>query len=176
MIDRIDELSALADQLWAESLRDTAKLADCRDQLATAYDGMQLQPRVYERLARQSEKPLLQRALAVRDSPADAPLRREIEQIVRLEIEDFLALEEEIAAKLRQIDAAREAVVQAHHDQIEAYVREAGRTDDVSLAAGRQGARLAAMRFDDREGFDFMDYAELWIDRELDRVGLSDVE
>jgi hypothetical protein len=171
VIERIDHLNSLADAAWAELPRNTDKLRDYASQLAEAYDAINFRLRVYERLVRQSEKPLLADAEAARDLPCDAPSRMAIERLLRMEIEDYLALESGIASNLRRIDAERDAVVRAHCDLTDAYVRSTGRTDEISLAAGRHGARLATTGFDEREGFRFMDYAYAWIDRELDRVG-----
>jgi DNA-directed RNA polymerase sigma subunit (sigma70/sigma32) len=174
VVERIDLLNSLADAAWAELPRNAAKLRDYASQLADAYDAINLRLRVYERLVRQSDKPLLADAEAARDLPCDASSRISIERFLRMEVEDYLALESEIASNLRRIDVERDAVVQAHRDLTDAYVRSLGRTDEISLAAGRYGVRLATTRFDEREGFRFMDYAYAWIDRELNRVGQAE--
>lgn len=171
LIERIAQLNGLADSEWAELPRSTDKLSEYNSLLAEAYDAIRLHSRVYERLVRQTEKPVLADAQAVKDLPCDSPSRREIERFVRMEIEDYLALELEIASNLRQVDAERNAVVVAHSELTDNYVRGTGRTDEVSLAAGRHGVRIATTRFDNRQGYGFMDYASAWIDRELDRIG-----
>ena len=171
VIERIDHLNSLADAAWAELPRNTDKLTDYASQLAEAYDATHLKLRVYERLVRQTEKPLLADAEAARDLPCEAQTRMSIERLLRMNIEDYVALESEIASNLGRIDAERHAVVRAHRDLTDTYVRSTGRTDENSLAAGQHGVWLATTQFDERQGYDFMDYASAWIDRELDRVG-----
>lgn len=174
LIDRIGQLNDLADAAWSELVRNGGDHADYATELAEAYDELHLHSRVYERLVRQSEKPMLLAAQGARDLPGDAPSRRSIERSLRMAIEDYLALESEIANNLRQIDTARNIVVEAHLEAIDEYVRGKGRNDQISLAAGRHAVRLATTRFDDRQGYGFMSYAHAWIDRELDRVGEAD--
>ena len=174
LVEHIAQLNDLADAEWAERPRSTEKLTQYNSLLAEAYDAIHLHPRVYERLVRQLEKPVLADARSFKDLPNDSPSRREIERFLRLEIEDYLALESEIASNLRQVDTARNAVVESHRELTDEYVRATGRNDEISIAAGRHAVGLATTRFDDRKGYGFMDYASQWIDRELDRVGQAE--
>lgn len=171
LIERISQLNDSADAEWAALPRNAERLSGYASQLAEAYDAIRLHSRVYERLVRQTDKPLLTDALAVRDLPCDEPSRIAIERFLRMEIEDYLTLESEISANLLHVDALRDAVVDAHCESTDEYVRGTGRNDKISLAAGRHGVRLATTCFDHRQGYEFMDYVSAWIDRELARVG-----
>ncbi len=85
--------------------------------------------------------------------------------------EEYVQLESDIAALLDQIDADRDAFATTHRGFSDAYVRSRGHNDEVSLAAGFLGVRLAANCFDERNGYPFNEYVTSWIDRELKRVG-----
>ena len=172
LIGRIEHFNGLADDAWAQP-RNTDKLAEYDGVLLEAYDAIQIQPRVYERLVRRTVKPVLDDAQVAKDLPCDDPSRLAIEQFVRLEIEDYLATESETASIVQQIDADRDSVVQAYHEPMHEYLQAKGRSDEASFAAGLNGIRLAATSFDDRQGYGFMDYAGAWIDRELDRANQS---
>lgn len=89
LIDRIAQLNDLADAAWADRARNADKLIDYTSQLAAAYDAIHLHPRVYERLARQGDKPLLTDAQAALDLPCDAPTRIVIERFRPRDAEGF---------------------------------------------------------------------------------------
>jgi hypothetical protein len=168
VIERIEELDARANAAWSEG---GDALASIVAMLSEACDAVRLRPRGYERLVRQSDKPIIARAVQARDLAANHPRRLGLERILRLPVDDYLRLEEQIQATLTTIDSDRDAIALAYRELADAYVRAAGYRDEVSLAAGRLGTRLAVNMFDERPGYDFMEYAGPWIDRELERVG-----
>lgn len=171
LIQRMEHVNDQANASWEHSPQNRETMREHYVQLVELYDAVQLLPLAYERLSRQSEKPLLDDARALQAFPRNAAERIRLERILRLTIEDYLDIESEIDSLNRQIDAEREAVVEGHRELIHAYVHELGRHDEVSLAAARYAARVATRMFDERRGFRFMPYAEVWIDRELKRVG-----
>lgn len=170
VIERIEELDARADAMWAESGEVPPTVLA---RLAEAYDAVRLLPRAYERLARQSDKPIIAQAVHARELAAKHPQRLDLERTLRLRVDDYLRLEEQIQAALSAIDSDRDAIALAHEEMANAYVRAAGYGDEIAFAAGRLGTRLAVNLFDDRLGYDLIDYATPWIDRELARVGAA---
>ena len=149
LIYRIDQLNDLADAEWADLPRNTDKLTDYVSQIAEAYDAMHLHSRVYERIVRQIAKPLLAETQVARDLSCDAPPRLAVKQFLRVEVGDYLTLESEIADNLRQLDAARNAVAEAHRDLTDKHLRGTGRDDEISLTAGRHAVRRATTRHSD---------------------------
>jgi hypothetical protein len=171
LIERIEQLDETADTMWEKMFGGGDALADILAGLSESYDAVRLHPRVYERLVRQSDKPIIAQAMQARDLATYDPRRLDVERILRLPVDDYLRLEEGIQIALTRIDSDRDAIALAHREMTDAYVRAAGYGDGVSLAAGRLGTRLAVNRFDDHQGYAFMDYGAPWIDRELQRAG-----
>lgn len=169
VIARIEQLDAHADAAWLKQQH--GLLNSLRAALFVAYDEVGLQPRVYERLVEQSEKPLLEQAKRACVLPTGAWERRRLERLVRMPIDEYIELEKQIADLIGRMGADRDAFAEAHRELADAYVRSLGHEDDVALAAGFLGLRLAANRFDERRGYSFMTFAVHWIDLQLDRAG-----
>lgn len=175
IIEHIERLDREAQDFWQRTRQNDSSVRRIQGELNKAYDAVSLKPRNYERLVRQSDKPLLEEAKAACQRPTGDPGRDCLEDRLRMSVDDFLELEQEITRCLAEIDRLRDSFAETYREFVNDYIRSVADGSRMSLAAGFLGMRRAVNSFDDRRGFQFVHYVTPWIDRELSRVGHEDV-
>lgn len=173
LVERIEALDALSMQTWLASRKRNAQFLDIQKQLIEAYDSVQLLPRNYERLVRQSEKPLVAKAKRSIGLPPDHGIRLSVEDHVRMPVGDYLRQESEIDNSLAKIDRLRDSFAVRYTDFAHGCAESMGNGTQLSQTAASLGLRQAVNTFDDRHGWDFKKYATFFINRELSRAGVA---
>jgi hypothetical protein len=136
LIERIELLDELSRRAWLASRERDASFLKIQRQLVELYDAVRLRPRNYERLARQSDKPLVDEARLSSSLPPDDSTRISIEDQIRMPVGDYLQLEVEIANTVAKIDDLRDRFAAGYAD----FARECA----TSMGDGTHMARAAA--------------------------------
>jgi hypothetical protein len=173
LVERIETLDELSQRTWLASRERNAAFLKIQNQLNEAYDAVQLLPRNYERLVRQSDKPLVAAARHSAALPPNSPARCSIEDQVRMPVGDYLRLENEIDSAVATIDQLRDRFAARYAYFAHECAESMGDGTQISQAAAALGLRLAVNTFDDRHGWDFKKYATCFINRELNRAGVA---
>jgi DNA-directed RNA polymerase sigma subunit (sigma70/sigma32) len=124
--------------------------------------GFRYSLRAYEKLVRQSDKPLVaqvQRALL----GGNVRATRTLESLLRMDLQSFLDQEEAVNNDLRDIDAARTELAEAHDEFARRLARKHGDGSPQAVRHALCGLRKAAECYDHRNGYRFATYAQWWI-------------
>jgi hypothetical protein len=172
LIEQTRELDARCASLWqarpADPLGSLLPYYAERDRLAELFLRFRFPLRSYERLVRQSSKPLLQDARRLLDEVPQRPAAvRSLELLLRLSLAAFVALEEEIAAELRLLDGLRAAVVAAYRARAAEKAAEIDGADPGAVRYALCGLQRAAVYYDPRRGYSFWVYAEHWVEESV---------
>lgn len=135
-----------------------------RRKLLRLFRSFQFRPILYERVVRATEKPLLRQARDVLAANLDTSEEAtRLEAIVRMRLHEFVASEENIAADLRDLDAARAQLSAAYQWLAREISDEQEQSDEKTWTSAIVGLQRAAARYDYKEGFSFAPYAREWI-------------
>jgi hypothetical protein len=135
-----------------------------REELIRLFLRFQFQPKVYERLVRQPEKPFLRDALRFLSAGREnTPEAIGLASILRMRLRDFVALEEGLVEDFRTLDEARDELCAAHKELALKVARLQPRSDESTLPSALVGLRRAAAYYDYKRGYSFEEYAEAWI-------------
>ena len=168
IIQRDTELRSL----WEEGKRDSENYQTKCTEMYDAYDRLQLTSLTYERLLRQSDKPIIEDARNACRLHKQDTKRKHLERQFRLDINEYIEIENHISATLGRIDDLREEFANSYKEFSDTYVREISDGSKMAMAAGQIGIRHATRFFHDRTDYQFEAYAKHFIKRELDRAGV----
>ena len=140
------------------------------DKLISVFQRFHFRPKVYERLIRQPDKPLLRDAvLFMNTGQQNSPEAIELERIVRMRLRDFVLLEEQLSDSCRELDEAREELC-ATYEQLALRIGHAQtHSDESTIASALVGLRRATAWYDYKRGFSFEEYAQHWIQEAIDK-------
>ncbi|HEX4611103.1 MAG TPA: hypothetical protein VH092_23130 [Urbifossiella sp.] len=140
-----------------------------REHLIHLFARFRFRLKVYERLVRRSEKPLLRIAVELLGASHTSTAEVEgLEAVVRMSLAEFVAIEEGLAADLLDADTARERLWAAYEELALGIARSRPDHDAVTTACARAGLQRAANWYDHRPGYSFAEYARPWIQRAVD--------
>jgi hypothetical protein len=135
-----------------------------RDRLVALFEQFQFQPRRFERIFREADKPLLKSAIRLLSSGmASTPEAMEREARVRLPLSKYVEIEQEISADLRILDDAREELCVPHEQWALGIAWAQPRPDSSTEATALRALRRAAANYDYKRGYCFAEYAQWWI-------------
>jgi hypothetical protein len=141
-----------------------------RDQLVRLFQRFRIRPKLYERLVRQPDKPILRRALRLlsegKERTAEATA---VERAVRMRLQDYVRLEEGFAPEIRDLDEARYELFAAHQALAFDMARSQMESDESTISSALDGLRRAAAWYDYKRGFNFEQYAQHWIQAAIDK-------
>jgi hypothetical protein len=170
LIDQTRSQDARCAKLWHS--RPTGPLGSMlayyreRDRLADLFLRFRFRLLSYERLVRQPQKPVLQQARQLlAESSERGPAARRLESLLRLPLQGFVDLQEEIARELQLLDGLRAEVVAAHREYAEKRALSIAGRDPDAVRYAVCGLRKAAEYYTHRSGYKFWSYAQYWVER-----------
>ncbi len=141
-----------------------------REVLVRLFLRFQFQPKQYERLVRQTDKPLLRDAIEyVNAGQERTPAAIALERVVRMRLPDFVTLEESIGDECRNLDEAREELCTAHQELALRVARSQPHSDESTVSSAFVGLRRAARWYDYKRGYSFEEYAQHWVQEAIDK-------
>jgi hypothetical protein len=148
-----------------------------RDRLGELFLRFRFRLDSYEILARQPQKPVLQEAQQHFAEAPESPGARALESRLRMPLQGFIALEEEIVNELRLLGGLRAEVVAAYRGHAEEMAISIAGRDPDAIRCAMCGLRKAAERYSHQRGYEFWLYAQHWVEkaaRERKTWGLED--
>src|SRR5262249_16144484 len=137
------------------------------DRLLRLFRKFRFPPRAYERVVRQSEKPMLQEAIRLLESDGsgenETRERRLLEGRFRMSLREFVSLEEGLAADLCALDEVRTELWTAHESLAIEIAQKQRKPDEVTVKSAMIGLMKAAETYNYKRGYSFALYAQWWI-------------
>lgn len=141
-----------------------------QEDLVRLFSRFRFQSRLYERLVRQPDKPLVRDAARLLSlGQEQSPEATELQRTLRMRLPDFLKLEEGLANDLGDLDEARNELVVAHRDLAFRVARSQPRWDESTVSSALMGLRKAAEWYDCKHGYSFEEYAQHWVQDAIDK-------
>lgn len=169
LIAAIESQDAMCADLWSEISPDSeTEYTTEHDHLCDLFRQLQFTLKSYERTVRQPQKPLLTHAKELVRESSGHPAVKELEQRLRLRLNDFIQLETEIDENLAKLDAARNELADAHRDFAIQCAADSGQSDETTVACALYGVEKAAEYFDYTRGYRFTTYARHWIEKAIE--------
>ena len=155
-------------QLWNE--RRQSDYASELEQLLSYFRRFHFLPRVYERLAKQQPKPLVDHALTLWSAGGDRGNEVALlESRIRMALPEFIENEREIARELANLQAVRAQLWTIHETLAIEIATSTPGFDETTLACARFGLRKAADYYDYARVYNFAEYAQHWIREAIER-------
>ncbi len=141
-----------------------------REGLIRVFQRFGFRLKLYERLVRQQDKPLLHKAIEFLGAgQEDTPEAIALERALRMRLQDFVKLEEGLMDDLQDLDAAREELIVAHQGVALNIARSQPRPDESTVSSALLGLRRAAGWYDYKRGYSFDEYAQHWVQEAIDK-------
>ena len=141
-----------------------------RNQLVRLFERFQFRPQLYERLVRQADKPILCRARQLMSAGEERTAETTtLERVVRMRLQDYVRLEEGIAADIQDLDKARDELFTAYQALAFDMARSPMESDESTISSALDGLRRAAAWYDYKRGFSFTEYAQHWVQAAIDK-------
>ena len=173
LVQQINEIDESLEHAWHMSRTRDENYLELENEISSLFDAVSLRPRIYERLVRQSEKPLIKQAIRCSKLSRDHKERLAFEDLLRMRVDEFLDLENGIAARLTTIDELRDGFAAQFHEFATDCASNYGDGSSMAHAGAKIGLRWAVNCYDERNGHEFTDYSTFWIKRELSRIGIA---
>jgi hypothetical protein len=141
-----------------------------REELIRLFQRFRFRPKLYERLVRQPDKPLLREAIQFLSAgQEDTPEAIALERVLRMRLRDFVILEEGLLDDLHDLDEAREELVAAHKGLALSMACAQSPSDESTVSSALVGLRRAAAWYDYQRGYSFEEYAQHWVQEAIDK-------
>jgi hypothetical protein len=141
-----------------------------RAELMRLFQLVRLRLKLYERVARQSDKPLLRSAISfVSEEHDETPEVVQLEAIIRMRLPDFIKLETDLINDFFDLDAAREELFAANAEIALSIARSQPQSNEATESSALAGLRRAAAWYDHKAGYSFEAYAQEWIQEAIDK-------
>jgi DNA-directed RNA polymerase sigma subunit (sigma70/sigma32) len=134
-----------------------------RDALIGLLQRFRFQPKLYELLVRQPDKPRLRDAIRLLKQGETTPEAMGLEQILRMQLREFVLLEETLEDDLRDLNDAREALCAANKEVALRIAHSHPGCDESTISSALVGLRRAAGWYDYKRGYGFEEYAQHWV-------------
>jgi hypothetical protein len=172
LIARTKKQDQRCGECWdgSRGIQDPTEYLTERGRLLELLLQFEFRPKMYERLVRQSDKPLLRDAIRLLSAGQETtPTAVTLEAIFRMRLHEFVALEEDLAVELCDLDETRQELCSAHESLALEIAGSQPRSDPSTVSSAMVGLQRAAAWYDYKQGFSFADYAQHWIHEAIDR-------
>ena len=141
-----------------------------RDALIQLFPRFRFRPKMYERLVRQSDKPVLSNAIQFLAGGQECtPEAMALERVLRTRLREFVKLEEGIKDDLCELDETRKELITAHMELALNMARSQPRLDESAVSSALVGLQRAASWYDYKRGYSFEEYAQHWVQEAIDK-------
>jgi len=135
-----------------------------REKLIRLFKRFHFRPKLYEKLVRQPDKPLLREAIGFLNAGREiTPEAIALERIVRLHLRDFVRIEEGLVDDFCDLDEAWDTLSAAHKELALKMAMAQPGSDESTVSSALVGLRRAAAWYDYKRGYSFEEYAQDWV-------------